>query len=146
MESERQSLAVKLDDFCGFLSKTFDINAGGCCFVAYVIAYCLEQDGIDYQVGVCTSLDYNEFYDIGCDSQNHYFIILDDFNINDDGECDYTIYDVSFAEDLLDHYLECTWNTDYDRSNNEFIEHLIKEVYVKFYEEIFQGESNCICI
>lgn len=147
MSDKEKNLAEKLNDLCIFLNNTFAINFGGCCFVASVIAHCLEQDELEYKVGVCDCEDdFEDFYDIGCNSQNHYFIILDDNPINDDDEDSYQIFENVSSEDLLEHYLECWWNPTYHRSDNDFIEHLIKELYVKMYETIFERESNCICL
>lgn len=149
MSAREIDLASRLGKLCIFLNNTFEINAGGCCFIASVIAHCLEQDDLNYKVGVCNNEDYEfeSFYDIGCEAQYHYFIVLDKMNINDDGEEHFQVFDNVSSKDLLDHYLECNdWNPTYNNLNNDFIEHLIKELYVKFYEAIFERESNCICL
>lgn len=116
-----------------FLDKTYHINAGGCCFVASVLAKLLERDNVDFTVVVYDCDDCDDFYDIDC-SKYHYAIKVGNYVIN--GE-DYEVFDSSefsnvSSKDLLDHYKECNWNDYYNRKRNNYIKRVIKNFYNDF--------------
>ena len=45
-------LSHQLDKLCKFLDEVYNINCGGCCYVAACLAECLQKDNISYQVVV----------------------------------------------------------------------------------------------
>lgn len=51
------SLLKSLNSLCKFLDDTYDVNLGGCCFLAAIIAKHLDKLGLDYDLVV---YDYYE--------------------------------------------------------------------------------------
>jgi hypothetical protein len=87
-----------------FLDRSFNINLGGCCFVASIIAELLEQDDIPFDVAVYYDELFDTFYDIDC-SQKHYAIIVNNIIINnDDRDDDHQVFSEVTSEDLKNHY------------------------------------------
>lgn len=128
-ESNLSKLCVNLDHMLRFLDKSFNINVGGCCFVASIIAELLEQDDIPFEVAVYYDELFDTFYDIDC-SQKHYAIIVNNIIINnDDRKDDHQVYSGVTSEDLKNHYEECGWNTWYDPIYNEYIANILREFY-----------------
>lgn len=127
------TLAHKLNYLCDFLEMTYDINSGGCCYIASCIAHLLELDNINYLVAV-TDVECDSFYDINC-SQRHYFLILNNVSINRNDYDNYVVFNGVCAKDLLDHYHECDWNDFYNTFKNKFIYKTI----VRFYKDFTYG-------
>ena len=89
-----------LNRTCKSLDDRYDINRGGCCYVAYVIAKLLDKYQVkDYYLGLISdqekcieALEYNTRFHIKKDfpnslmikegTCNHYFIILNNKRIN----------------------------------------------------------------
>lgn len=137
-EKNLNKLCCDLDALFRFLDEVYDINSGGCCYVASVLANLLEEDGIDYSV-IVYDCDYDDFYDIPC-SCLHYAIRVtnangyyDTINGYDEEECDtYCEFDNVSATDLLDHYNECGWNSVYKTFRNKYIKGVITKFYKNF--------------
>ena len=68
----RNQLFTALNKLCDEMNYSYDINCGGCCYVAAVLAENLENVNIPFKV-VC------------CFSPTHYWIKVSDRNINRDG-------------------------------------------------------------
>jgi hypothetical protein len=86
-----EPILKKLSQLCSDLDRWYDINKGGCCYVAYLIATNLWNLKIKYKLVVCdrgktckalkmrrdiNSLRLSDY------SFNHYFIEVDGFPIN----------------------------------------------------------------
>lgn len=131
------SIAWKMDNVCELLDHIYDVNCGGCCYVAYCLAKLLQEDDIEYEVVVISDscddlLDCDLISDIPC-SCTHYGIstIGGLININD---CDLSsnyvqyFYDVN-PEELKEHYENSDWNNCYNTNENEFIWETLKRFY-----------------
>lgn len=141
-------VAERLNKLCKFLDETYDINAGGCCFITYCLARLLKKDKFkfkvviydDYRVGGKTFADVD-------DSHYHYGIILGDYPIND-GNCadDSSFVKSTFSKvkisDILDHYKNNSWNHAYNSEKNSFISKTLKVFYDDLTEDLREG-SNC---
>lgn len=112
-----QILAYNLNELCLNLDEYYDINSGGCCFVAACIAECLEKYGIEFSVLVYNCYE-NEFNEIGC-SQYHYMIMFNNTIINNMNYCSGTLYTYVDSEMLFQHFSECSWNETYDTTHND---------------------------
>lgn len=125
-----------------FLDNAYNINSGGCCFVASVLAKLLEQDGVNFSV-IVYDCDYDDFYDLDC-SQYHYTLQIGDRIVNgyedDDDYAEY--YNVS-SKDLLEHYKECgDWNEVYNRKRNNYIKRVIKDFYNDFTRDLREEQPK----
>lgn len=115
----------------------FDINCGGCCYIAYCVARLLERDNIPF-LTVVYNCNYDEFYDIDC-SCYHYAILVGERIINGFDEDDYTTFANVTSKDLLDHYKECDWNCVYNTWYNTFLFHIINMFYYVFTKNLREG-------
>lgn len=138
-EENLEKLCLNLCFLCKFLDNVYKINAGGCCYVAAIIAKLLEKDEVDFSV-IVYNCDYDDFYDIDC-SQYHYTLRIGEYIINNDGyeECPYSEYPNTYSIDLSDHYNECEWNTWYDTNRNKRIKRIIKDFYNDFTYDLREG-------
>ena len=135
-------LYLKLNDLCIFLNCVYDINYGGCCYLAYLIAKSLEKTNFKFSVVVyrCTC---DDFYDLDC-GHYHYAIKLGDDIINGYEEDDYKIFDNVSSTDLLDHYKECDWNDYYRTRKNALIKQVVNNFYKDFIHDLREEWSeNC---
>ncbi len=146
----RERLISALKELMKFLDRHFDINNGGCCYVAYVIAKNLEKYNIPYQVvfyyecfeeGECYENLPSESieHDIkeraipcvgtGDDTCNHYSIMIDDSNLNPFNDRAYKILNLN-ADDLKWIYFKAgDWNMCYNRFINTYINTYIKNTF-----------------
>ena len=86
-----EPILKKLSQLCSDLDRWYDINRGGCCYVAYLIAVNLWNLKIKYKLVLCDRYktckalkmrrDINSLRLSGY-SFNHYFIEVDGFHIN----------------------------------------------------------------
>ena len=86
-----EPILKKLSQLCSDLDRWYDINRGGCCYVAYLIAVNLWNLKIKYKLVLCDRYktckalkmrrDINSLRLSGY-SFNHYFIEVDGFPIN----------------------------------------------------------------
>lgn len=129
-EENLEILCRKLNYLFDFLDKVYDINAGGCCYVASILTKLLEQDNIKYAI-LIYDCEYDDFYDIDC-SQYHYAIRIKSHIINGFNNENYSeFYNVS-SYDLKQHYKECSWNDMYETTRNKYIKNLIIKFYNNF--------------
>lgn len=149
-EENLSKLCHKLNSLFVFLDEVYNINAGGCCYVASVLAELLEEDDIDYSV-IVYDCDCDNFYDISCSCYHYtvritgaeeYCSIINGYN---EDECDtFSEFEGVTAIDLLDHYKECNWNDYYKVFRNKYIKGLITKFYKDFTYDLRekQSESN----
>ena len=97
------TLAYNLNELCLNLDEHYDINNGGCCFVAACIAECLEKYGIEFSVLVYDCYE-NEFNEIDC-SHYHYMIVFNNTIINNMSYCSGTLYTYVDSEMLFQHFI-----------------------------------------
>lgn len=138
-------LFVKLD-------KRYDINCGGCCYVAYLIARELEKRELydfklriynysleDYSVDNIRFNIINNKDRLPCRSCTvyHYSIVYDQYEINESDEgLDYLDIDNLYSNDIERLYHYGDWNDCYDTVNNIFVERFIKIIFNNYDKEI----------
>lgn len=130
-------ISDRLDYFCECLDSLFNINSGGCCWVAYCIAKLLQQTGFNTSLVVydyCNN-DYTNIKSIN-KSSNHYYIMIKDYCeeeyfINSFECSDYISIIENFdLNDLKEHYIKMEWCCEYDSAKNNTIYELLKTFYL----------------
>lgn len=133
-------ISETLDEVCKLLDRLYDINCGGCCYVAYCISKLLYSDNIRYSVEVISFYEdvdleeYNDFTELS-EGYSHYGISLigDRFiNITEediDGCESHTSFINVYPFQLKKHYNTNYWNSCYDTDKNKFIWNTIKNFY-----------------
>jgi hypothetical protein len=117
----KKKLFTKLNKLCLKLDEELNINSGGCCFVAAVIAEQLEIFNIPFEI-----IYYNCG---GC----HYAIKVSDRYINRGGYYKKEIdrySEISSSDELFDIYNDNDWNETYNTLNNDYVYKKIKELFV----------------
>ena len=149
------SLLKNLNSLCKFLDDTYDVNSGGCCFLASLIAKHLDKLNIKYNLVVYDCCTKNrlciEQEVISCHknkgfrnsitgrySCNHYCLQLKGAGvINSDnykGDHQYLIPNISY-KNIKWIYKNSNWNDCYDVQYNKTIKNIVKEFFEK-YEKI----------
>ena len=137
-------LSHQLDKLCKFLDELYDINCGGCCYLAYCLAKLLDSDNLEYQVVVVSDnceelMDCETLSDIPC-SCTHYGIYVDGeyINIDDsDLENDYVNHFINVTPDeIKEHYKFGDWNDCYDIDKNDLIWETLKTFYYDFTQDL----------
>lgn len=118
----RRELFKQLNSLCNDLDYLYDINNGGCCYVAAVIAEQLELHHIPFTV-----IHYNVN---GC----HYAIRVRDRIINrSDYRCKEIVSDeIISSDDLYDIYNDGGWNLRYETKYNSIVKRKIKSLFNKY--------------
>ena len=130
-------IANTMHQVCCLLDNLYDINCGGCCYVAWCLASLLTDDNIDYNVEVVSSYEELEsccsFNELD-DAHSHYGISIGGYYINiNDYTIDDALYHNSFEnvtpDELKKHYDTNYWNSCYDIDKNDFIYNIVKQFY-----------------
>lgn len=122
----RKELFKSLNELCRDLDDKYNINAGGCCFIAAIIAEQMELHHISYTI---------VHYDIcGC----HYAIRVNDRIINRGNYKKKEIIEEEYisSDDLYHIYYDRIWNDCYNTDNNLQIKNKIISLFNKY--------GNCI--
>lgn len=156
---ESDWLKSSLKSLFNYLDTVFDINAGGCCFVSYVLAKRLESIGENFRLILYDEDNYLEDFDSsdirrniknrdskGCPTGNntcwHYTLETNDLGIINPsdflGEKHITIKGVS-SGDLLWIYEKGEWNPSYNPEVNDIVEENINLIF-DAYERIFKKD------
>jgi hypothetical protein len=114
----RKNLFKALNNLCEEMNCSYNINYGGCCFVAAVIAEQLELHNIPFKIAYT--------YD-----PTHYAIKVADRYINRDDFCFKEFYDWS-SDYLYNTYYTEDWNDYYSRRWNLIVKTRIKSVFRKY--------------
>ena len=116
----KKDLFKSLNSLCCEMSKSYNINSGGCCFVAAVIAEQLEIYNIPFYVAVMYS-------------PTHYAIKVKDRYINRDnykfGPKDLRYWD---SQHLYNVYNGSNWNDWYSRRWNLIVKTRIRSLFLKY--------------
>lgn len=116
----KKELFKSLNSLCCEMNESYNINCGGCCFVAAVIAEQLEIANIPFLIAVT----YHP---------THYAIKVGDRYINRDY---YRFYTEDLkewnSEYLYDEYDEGYWNNCYNRKWNLIVRTRIKSIFRKY--------------
>lgn len=142
---------TKLNNFLSELDKTYDINSGGCCYVAYVLANLLEKHNISYSfviedecgyifdeiVAECIKNRYCEdCYGLFDETCIHYMVSVNNKLLNKMEETEISnchFFDRINSSDILWIYETGSWNPMFDKS----YEDEIFEKLSKFFDENF---------
>lgn len=147
LECTLVSISWRMNEVCKLLDILYDVNCGGCCYIAYCLSKLLSKDGIDYDVIVisddCYELNNCEtLNDISC-SCSHYGISIGGHLINIDNkdlEYEYVKYfNNVHPDDIKEHYENEDWNNCYNTDKNDFIWEMLKN----FYYDITQNLREC---
>ena len=115
----RKKLFTKLNQLCLELDNKYNINCGGCCYIAACIAEQLERFDIPFEI---------VHYDIcGC----HYAIKVSDRYINRSDYKKKEIYEILdySSEEMFDIYYNGDWNNTYKRKYNSIVHRKIKNLF-----------------
>jgi len=120
----RKELFKRINALCKELDYKYEINYGGCCFVAYCIAEQLEIHNIPYRAiqygyGNHFSIKVSDRYLNRCNYKKN--------EINDDSN-----YSLKSSKELLYHYRHHTWNEIYEPKYNGCVKKAIKAVFNKY--------------
>lgn len=139
------NLAWRMNKVCDLLDALYNINCGGCCYIAYCLSKLLKEDDIEYEVVVvsdsCEDLtECEELRDIPC-SCTHYGISTAGGLINiDENDLESYTYSQYFhnphPDDVKEHYESGYWNDCYDTNENEFIWETLKRFYYDFTQDL----------
>lgn len=151
-----RELCSKLDDLCEFLANSYRINAGGCCFVAMILAKYFDKLNIPYELFIESrrekdlqkireeirnnkrNYSFNTSV-VGAFTCEHYFLkVLNYGFINcagaDIDEC-YRIKSVTH-QDIKWIYNNGKWNNDYSVKNNNIIINFIELLFKDYEKEL----------
>lgn len=149
-----RKLVSDLNTLCDRLDEDYNINYGGCCFVAYLLMKNFESIGVHPILVVesdCDEIDGDEFLNcvhdrvdecngLGYNTCTHYFVLIPKIGYVNAGE---------FSRDSLNKFRGLTakdvqwiyktgdWNTCYETKNNPMVGRRIKQVFRK-YEDLFK--------
>jgi hypothetical protein len=149
-----RKLVSDLNTLCDRLDEDYNINYGGCCYVAYILMKNFEAIGIHPVLVIesdCDEIDGDEFLDcvhdrvdecngLGYNTCCHYFVQIPKIGYVNSG---------SFSRDSLNKfkglsakdvqwiYKTGDWNSCYETKNNAMVGRRIKQVFSK-YEDLFK--------
>lgn len=146
------SLKYSLDKLCLFLDDVYNVNSGGCCYIAYLIARHLDKLGISYALSVYNFSPKNEFditrevttmsrsnnknSVIGMHTCEHYCISITGGGHVNRGDVEglkqYTVKGIT-CRNIKWIYKNGYWNDCYDTHNNKTIKGII-DSFFKTYE------------
>ena len=118
----KKELFKQVNKLCYNLDNKYNINCGGCCYVAACIAEQLELKGIPFKV-----IHYDLY---GC----HFAIKVSDRYLNRSDYKKKEIIEISnwTSKDLFRHYHKEDWNSIYEPKNNRTVKNSIKSIFSKY--------------
>lgn len=153
--TDLKSLVKDLNVLCDRLDQDYDINFGGCCFVAYLMMKHFEKIGLHPTLIIesdCGEIDGDDFLDCvrtrsgncqGLKDQTcfHYFVYIPEVDEYVNSGEFYEDYLYKFrglsAKDVHWIYKTGDWNVNYDRKNSPMVGRKIAQVFKK-YEDLYQ--------
>lgn len=146
-----KDLKKSLDHLCKFLSCEYDINHGGCCILAYLIALHLDKLNVKYKLVIYADSDKNtdcineEIMNmssyrepvnstVGRGTCNHYCLYLKGAGLINAGSRYYNKYYIEGvkAMQLKWIYKHGCWNDWYDKNNTKIIKGIINSFFKKY--------------
>ena len=116
----RKELFKQLNILCEELNDKYNINRGGCCYVAYCLAEQLEIHNISF---IAVKYGYG----------SHFSIKVSDRYLNRDDYMKREITEYySSSKELLDYYRHHRWNKTYRPKYNGCIKRIIKTIFGKY--------------
>ena len=143
---DSELLARALDKVCIQLDDKYDINNGGCCYIAYLVCKLLKQDGFNPKLMIYDfELDdnINSINDLYF-AHNHYCIKLGNVTINESDFDDLESVELDKIQpiDILKHYQDETWNNEYRTSNNAKVAQILRNKYFGIKSNIRKRRSK----
>lgn len=153
--SELQKLVSELNILCDRLDEDYNINLGGCCYVAYIMMKNFERIGIqpsfiiesdEDEVDVDSleekvqNRDNSSCGGLGHNTCYHYFVNVPGAGYVNYGEPYYTTlseFNNLNSKDLKWIYKTGSWNSVYKVENNAMVGRKIKQVFDK-YEDLYK--------
>lgn len=150
------SLHESINRLCYFLDEEYNINNGGCCFVASVIAKHFDYLKIPYSLVTYADLERDIDYiqhEVSCKVRNtsqrksvtgihtctHYCLLIEGAGEVNSGEFDdchkYIIKDIHSAN-IRWICRNGLWNKEYDTNNNTIIKGIIKAFFKRYETEL----------
>lgn len=143
-----KKLKTELTRLFTFLSKNYNINWGGCCWLTYCLAYNFERLGIPYSLVIYNGdgdadeaknniLDRINNFPTGDYTAGHYTLKVKGLGILNKSQGDpfIIVHDV-YSEDILWIYNEGDWNSSYNYRLNDEIKNLVEIVFRIYEKEI----------
>lgn len=148
------NLVSQLNKLCTKLDEKFDVNCGGCCYLAYCIAKLFEQHDIEFNIMVFDcDYDLEKFDNIAeiTTAMSHYAIMLKNSS-EDVINCDdywfnynYKNFEVT-SNDILECYYESEgWCPQYDVKNNIKILSIIEEFFNEWENNLREEQTRSFC-
>lgn len=149
-----RKLVDSLNLFCDCLNSSYDINCGGCCFLAYVLAKHFDKIGIKYDLVVFNDSTKNQqsiteeitnFRSNTCSPDSitgrntciHYCLQVDGIGMIN-ANSDYCLfkYDIKGinSKNICWIYKTGSWNQIYDVKHNKTVDNILKHFF-KEYEQ-----------
>lgn len=150
-----KNLVKDLNALCDRLDQDYNINFGGCCFVAYLMMKHFEKIGLHPTLVIengCKKIDEDDFLDCvhtrsgncqGIKDQTcyHYFVYIPEIDkyVNSSEFCEEYLYKFQglSAKDVHWIYKTGDWNSEYNRKNSPMVGRKIAQVFRK-YEDLYQ--------
>ena len=144
-ENTLTKIAYTMNEVCQLLDNLYDVNCGGCWYIAYCLSKLLKEDDLDYCLEV-VSIDEEDLEDC-CDfselyrNYSHYGISIGSSYINISEEeiedaysyCCFPNVDPTL---IWKHYKEQEWNDCYDSNKNDFIWEILEKFYYECTENL----------
>jgi len=148
----RQKLIEELDNLCDKLDRKYDINCGGCCYIAYLISLVLSTFNIKYKLTIYdhevnfhkkleirNNIRNNRGFPCRLDTANHYAISISGKTINKSSFSPWPGKHLSISyikpEEIKEMYTKGDWNDYYNRSHNGHISKLFYKIIKKYEKE-----------
>lgn len=150
-----ENLVKDLNALCDRLDQDYNINFGGCCFIAYLMMKHFEKIGLHPTLVIesdCEEIDEDDFLDCvhtrsgncqGLKDQTcyHYFVYIPEIDkyVNSGEFCEEYLYKFQglSAKDVHWIYKTGYWNSEYNRKNSSMVGRKIAQVFRK-YEDLYQ--------
>lgn len=156
----RHRIAKDLSCLCDNLDKDYNINCGGCCFIAYIISKYLDQFQIEYSLCIVNDYPINKLAVIKevRNKQRHFNLVTGDntcchyyLRVEGGGSINLGSFEgyYTYVISKINHrnigwiYWNGLWNSTYDRRNNKFIKKIISS-YFRGYGKTRKGQIR-IC-
>lgn len=131
-------LTDRLNKLCLFLDDTYNINSGGCCLIAYLLAKLLNSDNVEYAIVVFEGDNKKQelvstFKEL-IKSHEHYALKVGDkyINVGEFGKTAHRTFNDVKVKDIYNHYKNGDWNECYDVDKTSFLSIVVKRFYNDF--------------
>ena len=139
----------KLNEICDELDYKYNINNGGCCFVAFVLMDLLKHDGYNVKLEVysCYYLDNIRSIKDLHQSNSHYCVKIGKHRINQSNFNHYSYLNTYIinninTKDLFSHYLANDWNDQYDIKHNAHVVEILKKEYFNISNDLYKRRHS----